>query len=192
MVGCPCWRIASTKSGFAPRTITKQSLLQTGQETLTIDLSTKAARTGVRAALRRLARNPLTATSLRVQARRRALRGRLHATRRGGGQTDKIRQCCWRRLRSARRTCSALSSEASQGIGVAALLALILLGESGNVESGGFAQRPGSTGSGGKPGADPDEATYIADQGHARADWQAAAFQGDLRSADYRVIAFRA
>ena len=115
MVGCPCWRIASTKSGFAPRTITKQSLLQTGRETLTIDLSTKAARTGVRAALRRLARNPLTATSLRVQARRRALPGRLRATRRGGGQTDKIRQCCWRRLRSARRTCSALSSEASQG-----------------------------------------------------------------------------
>ena len=50
---------------------------------------------------------------------------------------------------------------------------------------------PGCTGSGRKPGADPDEATYIADQGHAGVDRQAAAFQGDLRSADYRVIVAR-
>jgi hypothetical protein len=58
-------------------------------------------------------------------------------------------------------------------------------------KAAGSPSAPGSTGSGGKPGADPDEATYIADQGHAGADWQAAAFQGDLRSADYRVIVLR-
>jgi hypothetical protein len=50
---------------------------------------------------------------------------------------------------------------------------------------------PERTRSGRKSGADPDEATYIADQGHAGADRQAAAFQGYLRSADYRVIAAR-
>jgi hypothetical protein len=55
-------------------------------------------------------------------------------------------------------------------------------------ESGGFASRRGGTGSGRKPRADPDEATYEADQGHAGADYQAAAFQVDPRSADYRVI----
>jgi hypothetical protein len=58
-------------------------------------------------------------------------------------------------------------------------------------ESGGFAQRRGGTGPGRKPRADPDEATQVADQGHARADCQAAAFQGDPRSADYRVIVAR-
>ena len=47
---------------------------------------------------------------------------------------------------------------------------------------------PVGKGSGRKPGADPDEATYVADQGHAGADRQAAAFQGDPQSADYRVI----
>ena len=58
-------------------------------------------------------------------------------------------------------------------------------------ESGGFAQRREGTGSGRKPRADPDEATYVADQGHAAADCQAAAFQLDPGSADYRVIVAR-
>jgi hypothetical protein len=58
-------------------------------------------------------------------------------------------------------------------------------------ESGGFALRRGGTGSGGKPKADPDEATPVADQGHTGADCQAAAFQGDPRSADYGVIVAR-
>jgi hypothetical protein len=49
----------------------------------------------------------------------------------------------------------------------------------------------GGTGSGRKPRADPDEATYVADQGHAGADCQAAAFQVDPGSADYRVIVAR-
>jgi len=39
-------------------------------------------------------------------------------------------------------------------------------------------------GSGRKPGADPDEATYVADQGHAGAVCQAAAFEGNLWSAN--------
>ena len=58
-------------------------------------------------------------------------------------------------------------------------------------ESGGFAQRREGTGSGRKPRADPDEATHVADQGHAGADCQAATFQGDPRAADYRVIVAR-
>ena len=58
-------------------------------------------------------------------------------------------------------------------------------------ESGGFASRRGRTGPGRKPRDDPDEATYVADQGHAGADCQAAAFQVDPRPADYRVIVAR-